>query len=102
MITLDPVQDAVVGSPQVMECSWSTVVGVDPNIVMISWMGPNGFVMNTTSRTIISPTTNNDSDYTSVLRFVYLMEEDEGEYTCNVTILENSEVDSVQLEDLSS
>ena len=80
----------------------STLVEVDdPNIVMISWMGPRGSIMND-SRTIISLTTSIDNNYTSVLQFVYLTEEDEGEYTCDVTILENSHIHSVQLENLSS
>ena len=92
----------MVGSPQVMECLVSTLVEVDdPNIVMISWMGPGGSIMND-SRTIINQTTSIDNNYTSVLRFAYLMEEDEGEYTCDVTILENSHIQSVQLENLSS
>lgn len=79
----------------------STVVGVDPNIVMISWTGPSGSIMND-SRRIIMTTTDNDNNYTSVLQFTYLMEEDEGEYTCIVTILETSEMNSVQLENLES
>ena len=91
----------MVGSPQVMDCLVSTVVGVDPSIVMISWTGPSGSIMND-SRTIISPTNNSDNNYTSVLMVAYLMEEDEGEYTCIVTILETSVMNSVQLENLTS
>ena len=91
----------MVGSPQVMECLVSIVVGVDPSIVMISWTGPSGSIMND-SRTIIDPTINDDNNYTNVLQFTYLMEEDEGEYTCIVTILETSEMNSVQLENLAS
>ena len=72
----------MVGSPQVMECLVSTVVGVDPNIVIISWTGPSGSIIMNDSRTIIDPTTDNDNNYTSVLQFAYLMEEDEGAYTC--------------------
>ena len=42
------------------------------------------------SRVTISPTTSSGNNYTSSLQFTYLMEGDEGMYTCNVMILETN------------
>ena len=84
------------GSPQMIQCRVSTVSGVDLNSVMISWMGPGGNVTNN-SRVTINPTTVNDSDFISILDFMYLMEGDEGNYMCSVTILETNEEQSVML-----
>ena len=87
----------MVGSPQVINCTVSTVSGVESSLVMISWMGPGeGSVVND-SRVTISPTTSSGNSYTSTLQFIYLLMEDVGNYTCNVMILETSESQSVEL-----
>ena len=88
------IQGAMVGSPQVINCTVSTVSGVEFSSVIISWGG--GSIMND-SRVTISPTTSSDNNYTSSLQFTYLMEGDEGTYTCNVMILETSGSKSVEL-----
>ena len=79
------------GSPQVINCTVSTVSGVESSSVMISWMRPGGSSIISDSRVTISPTTSSGNNYTSSLQFTYLMEGDEGTYTCNVMILETSE-----------
>ena len=84
----DPIQGAMVGSPQDIQCIVSTVSGVELSSVMISWMGPGGESIINNSRMTISPTTSSGNNYTSSLQFTYLMEGDEGMYTCNVMILE--------------
>ena len=97
-----PIQGAMVGSRQVINCTVSTVSGVESSSVMISWMGPGGgFIMNDSRVTIISPTTSGGNTYTSSLQFTYLMEGDEGTYTCNVMILETSGSQSVELQSLT-
>ena len=96
-----PIQDAMVGSPQMIQCTVSTVSGMESSSVMISWMGPRGDITSD-SRVIINPTTSSGNTYTSSIQFTYLMEEDEGTYMCNVTILETSRSDSVVLETLTS
>ena len=68
---------------------------------MISWMGPGGAITND-SRVTISLTTSSGNDYTSSLQFTYLMERDEGMYTCNVMILETNESQSVEVSSLTS
>ena len=90
------------GSPQVINCTVSTVSGVESSSVMISWMGPGGGSIIYDSRVTISPTTFSDNNYTNSLRFTYLMEGDEGTYTCNVMILETSGSQSVELQSLTS
>ena len=80
----------MVGSTQDIQCIVSTVSGVELSSVMISWMGPGGESITNDSRVTISPTTSSGNNYTSSLQFTYLMEGDEGMYTCNVMILETS------------
>ena len=96
-----PIQGAMVGSPQVINCTVSTVSGVESSSVMISWMGLGG-VITSDSRVTISPTTFSGNTYTSSLQFTYLMERDEGTYTCNVMILETNASQSVELQSLTS
>ena len=83
-----PIQGAMVGSPQDIQCIVSTVSGVELSSVMIRWMGPGGESITNDSRVTISPTTSSGNNYTRSLQFTYLVERDEGMYTCNVMILE--------------
>ena len=89
------------GSPQVINCTVSTVSGVESSSVMISWMGPGGGSIVNDSRVTISSTTSSGNNYTSSLQFTYLMEGDESTYTCNVMILVASGSDSVELQSLT-
>ena len=92
----------MVGSPQDIQCIVSTVSGVELNSVMISWMGPGGESITNDSRVTISPITSSGNNYTSSLQFTYLMEGDEGMYTCNVMILDTSISNTFQLNNLTS
>ena len=87
----------MVGSPQDIQCIVSTVSGVELSSVMISWMGPGGESITNDSRVTISPTTSSSNNYTNSLQFTYLMEGDEGMYTCNVMILEASASDFLNI-----
>ena len=102
MLPSGPIQGATVGSPQGIECVVSTVSGVEFNAVMISWIGPNGNVITDTTRIIVNPVTSFGNTYTSGLHFIYLMEGDEGIYTCNVMILETTQTSVVELNNLTS
>ena len=87
------------GSPQVINCTVSTVSGVETNLVMISWRGPGGNINATNGRVSIgSLTVGSNNMYTRSLQFTYLMEGDEGTYTCNVMILETNRSQSVELQ----
>ena len=90
------------GSPQVINCKVSTVSGVEFSTVRISWNGPRGCTIITDGRMSINPTTSSGNIYTSSLQFTYLMEGDEGTYTCNVMILETNVSQSVNLQSLTS
>ena len=92
-----PIQGAMVGSPQVINCTVSIFSDVQSSAVMISWIAPIGNNIMNASRVIINPTTSSGNIYTSSLQFTYLMEGDEGTYTCNVMILEISVSQSVIL-----
>ena len=95
-------QGAMLGSPQVINCTVSTVSGVESSSVMISWMGPgHGGSITNDSRVIIIPTTSSSNTYTNSLQYTYLMEGDEGTYTCNVKILDTSGSQSVELKSLT-
>ena len=88
------------GNPQMIECRVSTVNGVESSSVMISWMGPGGDTVTNDSRVAVNPTISNNNNYTSSIQFTYLMEGDNGTYTCNVMILEANGSVSVVLESL--
>ena len=92
-----PIQGAMVGSPQVINCTVSTVSEVESSSVIISWMGPGGGYIINDSRVTISPTTSSGNTYTSSLQFTYLMEGDEGTYTCDLMILETSRSKAVEI-----
>ena len=92
----------MVGSPQDIWVTVNTVDGVELSSVMISWMGPGGETITNDSRVTISPTTSSGNTYTSTLQFTYLMEGDEGMYTCNVLILETSASNFIDVQTLTS
>ena len=90
------------GSPQVINCTVSTVSGVEFSSVIINWMGPGGggSIIND-SRVTISPVTSSSNTYTSSLQFAYILQGDKGNYICNVMILETSASQSVELQSLT-
>ena len=90
----------MVGSPQDIQCTVSTVSGVELSSVMISWMGPRGNTIRNDSRVTISPTSVSGKNYTSSLQLMYLMEGDEGTYECSVMILETTTSSSIKVEKL--
>ena len=100
-----PIQGAIVGSPQLINCTVSTVSGVEFSSVMISWMGPRGNIESDATNDRVSIRTVNaggSNMYISNVQFTYLMEGDEGNYTCNVMILETITLQSVELQSLTS
>ena len=86
-------------SLQVINCTASTISGVESSSVMISWMGPRGAITTTNGTVSIGSVTDNGNNmYTRSLQFTYLMEGDEGTYTCNVMILDTSGSQSVVIQ----
>ena len=89
------VEGAMVGNNQTIRCTISTVSGVTPNSVTVNWIGPSGASIASGSRIMISPLTSNSdnnstNNFSSSLKFMYLTEEDEGRYVCNVSILQTN------------
>ena len=80
----------IVGNTEVVTCTVSGAVGVNLSSVMINWTGPGGADIIPDDRVTIGPTTSNGNNFLSTLRFEFLMEGDDGIYTCNVTILDTS------------
>ena len=97
-----PIQGAMVGSPQDIQCTVSTVSGVELSSVKISWMGPGGDTITNDSRVTISPTSGSGNHYSNSLQFIYLMEGDEGRYECNVMILEANRTDFIEMYNYTS
>ena len=102
IVPFSPIEDGMVGSPQEIHCTVSTVSGVKLSSVMISWIGPGGDTITNDSRVAISPTVSFGTDFISTLEFTYLMEGDEGTYTCDVMILETTTSDHVEIHNLTS
>ena len=92
-----PIQGAMVGSPQDIQCTVSTVSGVELSSVLISWMGPGGNAITNDYRIFVTPPDITNNSYTSTLKFKYLMEEDKGIYVCYVMILETNASLSLEL-----
>ena len=92
------IQGLVINTPQDIYCMMSTVDGVNSSSVEITWMGPGGTTITSSSRVIINATeSTGGNNYTSSLEFVYLRESDAGNYTCNVTILSTIALASVSI-----
>ena len=97
-----PIQKAVLDNPVVINCTVTTVNGVESSSVMISWTGPGETLVTDDSRVIIGPITSTGNTYTRSLQFTHLVEGDEGTYTCNVMILKTNMLQSVELQPLTS
>ena len=102
-ISLSGPTQGVIGSPQVINCTVSTFNEVNTSSVIIRWMGPGGNINATNGRVSIEPVTDDGNNmYTSSLQFDYLIKGDEGNYTCNVTIDDTNESQSLELQSLTS
>ena len=64
-------------------------------------MGPDGNLITDNSRIIVNPVTSFGNTYASGIHFIYLMEGDEGIYTCNVMILDTVKASYVELSSLT-
>ena len=101
MVMLSPPQVPVFGRPQTIDCTVNTVDGVESSSVVISWMGPGGVITTTNGRVSVGSVTDDGNNmYTRSLQFTYLMEGDNGTYTCNVMILDTSGAQSYDLRPL--
>ena len=99
----DSQQGFMVGSSQDIECTIRVPFNdeVEPNSVMFNWTGPSGISITNDGRVNISPISSSNNTFTSILQFSYLMEGDEGTYTCNVTILSTTVQDNTEIKTLT-
>ena len=65
-------------------CSVTITSEIDPNLVKLTWTLDDSIITTDNRVTIITNITENPSSftYTTVIQFAYLMEGDEGNYTC--------------------
>jgi len=101
VIPFHSIDGAMVGASQEIHCAVSTVSGVEFSAVVINWMGPRGDTVANDSRVTIRQTTSTSNNYVSTLKFNYLMEGDEGVYTCDVMILKTETSDHVEITNLT-
>lgn len=91
-----------VGKPYMMQCSVYTSEKINNTMIKINWIGPDGFIRNT-SRIVIHPTVSDDDIiHNSTLQFLYLRQNDIGPFTCNVTILNITLSQTFQLDNITS
>ena len=89
-----------IGQQQDIICTANLIPGENVNnSILLTWVVPDHIDIND-ERVTVMPTIVNGSDYTSVLRFDYLMETDVGSYKCNITSNQNTFTLSVDLQDL--
>ena len=106
-VSLQPsgILQRVVGEMQNFICSITINSTIDPNSVELTWTYDDSNIT-TDDRVTIIPTiiTGNQSSftYTAAIQFTYLMEGDEGNYTCNVISDNITESGSVILQSLIS
>ena len=103
---MDISPSGIIGTPHVgdflpLYCTVITVDGVESSLIIFSWVGPDGNTITNNSR-ILNPTSSVNNTHTGSIQFTYLMEGDNGTYTCNVMILETNGTVSVELGPLTS
>ena len=96
------VENLIVGAPYEIQCDIYTDQEIHPEIINITWIGPNNDTSMTDNRMKILPTISDGNIYTSILHFLYLSNEDEGLYICNVEILDNTSSASFELKEIIS
>ena len=70
-----------------VNCTISTSKEINSDNVSISWIGPNGVMINESSKITVIPTTSDGYIHTSTLQFSYISEEDENtSYTCTAAL----------------
>ena len=94
-----------IGQMQDLICSVTITSAIDSGTVQLTWLDSDNIVTSD-NRVTVTPTniTSNafSFTYTTVLQFAYLMEGDEGNYTCNLVADEMFESQTVRLQNFRS
>jgi len=96
---------STIGQMQDLVCSVTITSAIDPDSVQLTWLNSDSIVT-TDNRVTVIPTTVTSNTfsftYTTVLQFSYLIEGDEGNYTCDLVTDDMYETESVLLQNLRS
>ena len=92
MTFLDPdIPRGIVGEPIDIVCSVTLTSTVDPNLVDLRWVGITNSNRVTVIPTVLTTDESIGNVYTTIVRFAYLMEGDQGNYICNLTIEDSAQ-----------
>ena len=95
----------IVGEMQDITCSVTITSSIDPDSVELTWTNADSIITVDNRVTIISTNITENPfsfTYTTTIRFAYLMEGDEGNYTCILEVDDMIESRSTTLENLRS
>ena len=95
-------RNLIIGDPYEIQCEVSTNPIVHSDIVNITWIGPNNESIITDNRVNVTTIISNGNNLTSILKFLYLSDEDEGLYSCKVTILNVTDSQIFNVENVTS
>ena len=87
-----------VGKEQDIKCT-ATLVSTAEDTVNFTWVTPDGVIIDD-ERVAILPTTVNENNHISVLKFEYLMESDVGTYKCDIILNNYTTSVSGKLQDI--
>ena len=89
---------------QDITCSVTITSEIDPDLVDLTWINADSIITADNRVTIITNITENPFSftYTTIIQFAYLMEGDEGNFTCNVEVDDMMESSSITLGNLRS
>ena len=91
-VELQSIDHVEVGRPHEISCTLNTGKTLNHTELDISWTGPNGVIMNDSSRITVIPATSDGHTHTSTLQFSYLSEEDENtSYSCMASLFGEQE-----------
>ena len=94
-----------IGEMQDIICSVTITSAVDPSSVELTWTNASS-IITSDDRVTIMPTNITANlhsfTYTTTIQFAYLMEGDEGSYTCNVVVDEMMESSTTVLQNFRS
>ena len=94
----------VVGEMQDITCSVTITSTIDPDSVELTWTNADSIITADNRVTILTKITENPFSftYTTIIQYIYLMEGDEENYTCNVEVDDMMESSSITLDNLRS
>ena len=100
-VTILENKSKTVGSTLSLKCNVTTVIGISSRVEIL-WIKNGTIVNETCNGTGRIKICQNDSTHTSILKFLYLSEDDESNYTCSATIHDSSNSELIELSNFDS